>query len=375
MDAAVERAQAKSRWWQLWALVNSTNEPFVNWLSAHAAGNKWWAKALEFMDGACLRSFSQVVFINNSLSGLVILVSLIAYDYVLGLLALLAAFVASLVALIIGFNYGSIRTGLFGYSAVLCGCAMSATDGSIGARIGLTVITAAISTALSVFFGTALAAWRVAPLTLPFNVAAVLMFVALKLQFASGGPPPTDEVLPGDAVWRGSLRGVAQIFLVNNEWVGIAMLLGVALSSRYLSLGLLLGSATGVAIAFAVGGAVRDIDDGLYSFNASLGCAAIWFFYVLTWRSVLLGLLCAAGTVLLRLSLVPPSFTLPFCLAALTFLFFNNSAQQLYSIKLPDLSTPEAHRLAFLRTLAEKKKSSAEGVEMAKSASRAEQQV
>jgi urea transporter len=357
MDAAVERAQSKSRWWLLWAVVNSTNEPFVNWLAGHAAGGKWWAKALEFVDGACLRSFSQVVFINNSLSGLVILLALIAYDYVLGLLALLAAFVASLAALIIGFNYGSIRTGLFGYSAVLCGCAMSATDGSIGARVGLTVITAVISTALSVFFGTALAAWRVAPLTLPFNVAAVLMFVALQLRFAGGGAAvaPADEVLPGDAVWHGSLRGVAQIFLVNNEWVGVAMLLGVALSSRYLSLGLLLGSATGVAIAFAVGGAVRDIDDGLYSFNASLGCAAIWFFYVLTWRSVLLGLLCAAGTVLLRLSLAPPSFTLPFCLAALTFLFFNNSAQQLYSIKLPDLSTPEAHRLAFVRTMEEKK--------------------
>lgn len=355
MDSVVERAQAKSRWWMLWTMVNSTNEPFVNWLASHSK-LKRWAMLLEFLDGSCLRSFSQVVFINNSLSGLVIFVSLVAYDYVLGLLALLAAFTASLAALIIGFNYGSIRTGLFGYSAVLCGCAMSATDGSIGARVGLTVIAAVISTALSVFFGTALAAWRVAPLTLPFNVAAVIMFVSLKLQFAGGdAAPPVDEVLPGDAIWHGSLRGVAQIFLVNNEWVGIAMLLGVALSSRYLSLALLLGSATGVAIAFAVGAAVRDIDNGLFSFNASLGCAAIWFFYVLTWRSVILGVLCAAGTVLLRLSLTPPSFTLPFCLAALTFLFFNNSARQLYSIQLPDLSTPEAHRLAFLRSMAEKK--------------------
>jgi urea transporter len=355
MDSVVERAQAKSRWWMLWTMVNSTNEPFVNWLASHSKAKRW-AMLLEFLDGSCLRSFSQVVFINNSLSGLVIFVSLLAYDYVLGLLALLAAFTASLAALIIGFNYGSIRTGLFGYSAVLCGCAMSATDGSIGARVGLTVIAAVISTALSVFFGTALATWRVAPLTLPFNVSAVIMFVSLKLQFAGGGaPPPVDEVLVGDAVWHGSLRGVAQIFLVNNEWVGIAMLLGVALSSRYLSLALLLGSATGVAIAFAVGAAVRDIDDGLFSFNASLGCAAIWFFYVLTWRSVILGVLCAAGTVLLRLSLAPPSFTLPFCLAALTFLFFNNSARQLYSIQLPDLSTPEAHRLAFIRSMAEKK--------------------
>ncbi len=345
----------RSRVLRVWAFVDSTNEPLVEWLAARSEHSRLWL-AVEFLDGSCLRAFSQVVFANNSLAGLVILASLIAHDYEQGLMSLLGAFVSSLAAVGFGFNWGSVRTGLFGYNAVLCGCGVAATSSSVGARVGLTVVAALISTPLSVYIGAVLSNWRVAPLTFPFNLSAALTFAALKLQFAAGAPPaPPESVLVGDAVWRGSLRGVAQVFFVPSEFVGIAMLVGVALSSRLLSLALLVGSATGVAIGFAVGGDIRAIDDGLFSFNAALGCASIWFFYVLNWRSALLGLSCAAGSVLLRLVVPPPSFTLPFCLSALAFLFLQGSAKELYSINLPDLSTPEAHLVAF-----RKKRSSAE---------------
>jgi urea transporter len=337
----------RSRLLRVWSFVDSTNEPLVEWLAARSEQSRLWL-AVEFLDGSCLRAFSQVVFANNSLAGLVILASLIAHDYEQGLMSLLGAFVSSLAAVGFGFNWGSVRTGLFGYNAVLCGCGVAATSSSVGARVGLTVVAALISTPLSVYIGAVLSNWRVAPLTFPFNLSAALTFAALKLEFAAGAPPaPAESVLVGDAVWRGSLRGVAQVFFVPSEFVGIAMLVGVALSSRLLSLALLVGSATGVAIGFAVGGDIRAIDDGLFSFNAALGCASIWFFYVLNWRSALLGLSCAAGSVLLRLVVPPPSFTLPFCLSALAFLFLQGSAKELYSINLPDLSTPEAHLVAF----------------------------
>lgn len=358
VEAGVDRGSddlsLRSRLRRAWAVVNSTNEPVIDWLAARKSR---WVGVVQFVDGACLRSFSQVVFANNSLSGLVVLASLLAHNYVHGLLSLLAAFVSSLAAVVLGLNWGSTQTGLFGYNAVLLGAAIGNGAHTVGAQIGLTIVGALVCTILSVYIGVVLSTWRVAPLTFPFNLSAALLFAAFRLQFAAA-PPLAEPVLPWDAVWRGSLRGVAQIYFANSEWVGIAMLLGVALSSRLLALALLVGSAVGVGVGFAVGVDVRDIGDGLFSFNASLGCASIWFFYVINWRVVLLGLACAGGTVLLRLVVPAPSFTLPFCLSALAFLFLQGTASGLFSVRLPDLSTPEAHLSAFRR--AQKKASPAE---------------
>lgn len=76
-------------------------------------------------------------------------------------------------------------------------------------------------------------------------------------------------------------------------------------------------------------------------------------FFVLTWRSALAEIACAAagallfaavGTLLAPLGL--PGLTLAFCLATLAFLLIKDDTPRLQPVDLADITTPEEHRRA-----------------------------
>ena len=114
---------------------------------------------------------------------------------------------------------------------------------------------------------------NVAPLTLPFNFSTLILMSATSIGFASS-PPPSPEQLAADTTLsllyfvQATLRGVSQVFLSDNVWVALAMVLGVLVSSRLMALYFLLGSLAGVGVGFALGRSRADIGAGIYGFNA-----------------------------------------------------------------------------------------------------------
>jgi urea transporter len=79
---------------------------------------------LAFLD-SCLRGVGQVVFMNNPLTGLAILVAMFVHEAWLGFAGVLGLAVSTLAAILIGMDRGAIRAGLFGFNGVLVGAGLS----------------------------------------------------------------------------------------------------------------------------------------------------------------------------------------------------------------------------------------------------------
>ena len=89
-------------------------------------------KRTSFMDGkfftfiaASLKGISQVILIENAITGLLILIAITIESYYLGIIALLSAIIGTLVAKFGGADENTINQGLLGYNSVLTGMALA----------------------------------------------------------------------------------------------------------------------------------------------------------------------------------------------------------------------------------------------------------
>ena len=88
-------------------------------------------KRTSLMDGgfltfiaASLKGISQVILIENAITGLLILIAITIESYYLGIIALLSAIIGTLVAKFGGADEHTINQGLLGYNSVLTGMAL-----------------------------------------------------------------------------------------------------------------------------------------------------------------------------------------------------------------------------------------------------------
>src|SRR5688572_19733205 len=79
---------------------------------------------LAFVD-SCLRGVGQVCFMNNPITGLLILVAMCVGELWLGVAGVIGLVVSTLTAIAIGMDRAAIRAGLFGFNGVLVGAGLS----------------------------------------------------------------------------------------------------------------------------------------------------------------------------------------------------------------------------------------------------------
>ena len=89
-------------------------------------------KRTSFMDGkfmtfitASLKGISQVILIENAITGLLILIAITIESYYLGIIALLSAIIGTLIGKFGGADEQTINQGLLGYNSVLTGMALA----------------------------------------------------------------------------------------------------------------------------------------------------------------------------------------------------------------------------------------------------------
>lgn len=269
----------------------------------------------EFVED-CLRGVGQVMFMNNPLTGLLVLVAAWTYDPWLGFGGTVGVVVSTAVAMLMGFDREAIRLGLFGFNGVLCGLALGtflAPPWDAVSTVWIVAVSAGSSVAmagLAALFG---GAWGVPPFTFAFNISA-LLFLVSGLHAARGRLgeviTPTVPALDGAgvnttlresataagstdavAVLNAVLRGIGQLFFVNSILGGVLVLVGIAVCSRIAAVFALLGSTIGMLVGLALGADGTAIYNGLWGFNSFDACLSIaGVFYVLTWRSALLGM-------------------------------------------------------------------------------------
>jgi urea transporter len=331
--------------------------------------------ALDFVD-SCLRGVGQVCFMNNPVTGLLILAGMAVGEVWLAFAGILGLATSTLTAIAIGMDRGAIRAGLFGFNGVLVGAGLSlflAPDWDLLVMVWI-VVGAFFSTILhaalaNVFLG----AWAVPPFTLAFNFIT-LIFLIGALNFANGRV--SGLIVPADAqVTRGEvgtalrsaaetaasnniegvvnaiLRGISQLFFANSILAGILIVVGIAVASRIAAVFALVGSTVGMLTGLALGANGVAIYNGLWGFNSFDAALAVGgVFFILTVRSGLLAVACAVLAALLFGAIASlftpwglPALTLPFVFATLAFVLLKGASDKLEPVEVADITTPEEH--------------------------------
>ncbi|WP_336801909.1 urea transporter [Kaistia sp. MMO-174] len=260
---------------------------------------------LGFVDWS-LRGIGQVVFQNNPLSGLIILLALFFNSWVYGAICILGVVVATATAIVLKADKGLIRDGLFGFNGALVGLALVAftsADFRTGAvpSVAMTVyivFAAAMTTVAFSTIATLLGPHKVAALTSPFVLVGWLfLFAVLKFAAIEAGPlakpvsPDQYDATIAYALptwYMGIGNAIGQIFFQDNWIAGYLIVIGIAVNSRISAGMALIGAAGAALVAVVFGGPEGAIRDGLFGYNAALTAIAVGgFFLVLTWRSFL----------------------------------------------------------------------------------------
>nr|XP_013803988.1 PREDICTED: urea transporter 2-like [Apteryx mantelli mantelli] len=324
---------------------------------------------IQFIDWV-LRGISQVMFVNNPLSGLIIAAGFLVQNPWWTLTGCLGTVVSTLTALILGQDRSAIAAGLHGYNGVLVGLLMAVFSAKGDYHWWLLLPVALVSMTCPIFtsaLGSVFSKWDLPVFTLPFNLA-------LTLYLAASGPHnlffPTTHIQPAtttpNITWTDAevpmlLQsipvGVSQVYGCDNPWTGGIFLVALFISSPLICLHAAIGSAVGMLAALSLATPFSKIYSGLWNYNSSLSCIAIGgMFYAFTWQTHLLAIACALFSAYLGATLANmlaafglPSGTWSFCLSALTFLLITTNNSAIYKLPLSKVTYPEANRAYYLK--------------------------
>ncbi|MBV9455758.1 MAG: urea transporter [Rubrobacter sp.] len=341
--------------------------------------------ALDFVH-YCLRGVGQIVFMNNPVTGLLILVGMWVFSPWLGFAAVLGVVASTASALILGLDRVAVRAGLYGFNGALVGAGLATflEPPWSGRELVYIVVVAAFSTMLMATLGAMLLPrLKVPPLTLPFNFATLaFLLAAFAVAHGDVGPlvgpqsptvvgPEIDTSLRAaeggsavgvvEGVVNAIVRGISQLFLADSVVASLIILAGMFVCSRIATAFAVLGSALGVATGLLLGADGYKVYHGFWGYNSYVSAVAIGgVFFVLTWRSALFAAACAVVTALLFATISTvfspwglPALTLPFCFGTLAFLIMKELTPRFQEVPIEEVTTPEEHRRLLGRGEAE----------------------
>ena len=311
-----------------------------------------------------LRSLGQVIFINNPLSGAVLLLAILLESPWMALLAVVGTTGANLASRGFSLARGLRHQGIHGFNGTLVGCAAAAL-GSIGstASAALWIVLVLLGSAATTLF---VEAWgrrfhrrgSLPPLTLPFCLATWAL-----LALAGGLLPtaPDPAALPGtetlstlQALVLGLPRSFGQVFLCGKLSSGVLVLLATALASPLAAALGLLGALGAMAVALLQGASNTVVAQGLWGYNGVLVAIAIGgIFHAPTRQSLVLAIGGAALSVPVSLVLKEllsglPELTLAFVVTTWALMLAaKRSLPALIPVSLHAVVTPEEHRQRY----------------------------
>lgn len=291
-----------------------------------------------------LRGSGQVMFQNNPLSGALFLAAIVWGSYAAGaprvaIAGLIAVVVATLTAQWLRVDEVPLRSGLYGYNAVLVGLAL-ATFLAPGALMWIYVVLgAAVSVVVMLGTANAVKSWGSA-LTFPFVLTTWLLLLATYgFSGLAGVALPAGNVVtafqPYEAspialieLAQGVLHSISQVFLKGSVVAALLLIAGLAVNSFAAAAFALAGAILAVLTAHLFGAESELITGGLLGFSPVLTAIALGtVFYQPNVRVAAYTALATVFTVIaqaaLNVALTPfavPALTAPFVLVTWIFL-------------------------------------------------------
>ncbi|KMY51530.1 urea transporter [Peribacillus loiseleuriae] len=232
---------------------------------------------------ASLKGISQVILIENVITGLIILLSLTIYSYYLGVIALISSIIGTLIGKLGGADEDSVNQGLFGYNSVLTGIALTLflTGPS---RFVIALVGAAVAAILTAALMHVMKNIAIPILTFPFIVVTwftLLVSYRLEAFQLTTGLVPQDLAnwelnIAGATNWlEGTFTGIGQIFFLDNPYCGALLFIAVFWAGWKFGLFAILGNGVALLTSYGLGGEHSLIFMGLYGYNAILTCIAV----------------------------------------------------------------------------------------------------
>ena len=293
--------------------------------------------------GQLARGVGQVMFQSSTLSGLIMLCGILCGAMSWGgdgraivFLGAVAGLVVSSAIAFLKHERGS-DDGLYGFNGVLVGCAaFTFLDAGAWAWVLLlaaSVLTIPLKNLLDRLLG-------VSSFTFPFVIASWLMLaVGLRTGICT---PYLPEVVPEPnpavvvSVLVGLLKGVSEVFLIDSWLTGLIFLAALYVASPKAALLALVGSASGMVLAFLCACPSEQILGGLWGFSPALTAIAVGSVIPIRGRRTLWIAASLVLTFIVQYTFTPlfayfglPILTFPFCVAACLSAFVSQRVQTL----------------------------------------------
>ena len=237
-------------------------------------------KLAAFID-SILTGWGQIIFSDNSFSGLLLIIAAFLASPRVGLGGLWASFIATCFVFLTGVPKMKVRLGLYVFSPAMTGFIMGLYLFPDGISfyyflyIGLAGLFASI---LSMAIGIVLEKWECPALGLPYNLTAlVFLSAALKLGFIPEGenlvssafaPAPAYDMSfwTGGNLWNSFYAGIGEMVCGGTIVIAVIILVAIAISSRIDLISAIVGVIVSTGTAILLGAPKIPVMIGLYGY-------------------------------------------------------------------------------------------------------------
>lgn len=305
-----------------------------------------------------LRGSGQVMFQQSAYTGILFLLGIFWGAYAAGAPQIAAGAVLGLIASsfagwITGVHIQDGQDGLWGFNGILVGCAFPSFLAPVPLMWVSLICCAMLTTWMRRGFNNVTAACKINSLTFPFVFCTWVFLLASRVLTATPLADPTDPSLvmqiSGELDWTAQafleywLKGISQVFLIDNCITGVIFLVGLAACSVWAAIYAAASSALALIVAIGFGANPASVSQGLFGFSPVLtGIALGTTFYSVNWKSALWAAAGVIATVFIQAGMdafmLPwgiPTLTAPFCIATWLFLL---PLYQLDEQTKPDMS-------------------------------------
>lgn len=245
---------------------------------------------------AILKGVSQVLLIENAISGLIIVAAIMIADISLGMITIAASVIGTWVGLALGQDRNAVHQGLFGYNSVLTAIALFIfLDGM--ERWGIALIGAALAALVTAAVMHVMSPSKLPILTLPYVILTwFLLLASFQLKAFKLN---SSEALPESQVYwvEAFFNGIGQVYLQEGLWTGLLILVAIFWASRRIGVYVVVGAIAALLAAYALGAEVNALNLGLYGYNAVLTIIAVSVVFHTQGNKMLTGIIAAICTV------------------------------------------------------------------------------
>ena len=220
------------------------------------------------------RGIGQVMFQNNALSGLLMLIGIFLNSWQMGISAVSGNIISTLTAHFSGYGRDDIKNGQYGFNGTLVGIATGIFIELSLASLLLMAVASCISTWIVRLFSF--------QRSLPGFTAPFILSVWILLEFCTWIVP--DMLLVSDTVtdttqgidyFQALGFGIGQVMFQGNIWTGLLFLVGVLVNSRAAAFYTVIGVLLPIPLAILLGIDAETLNMGLMGYNGVLCAIAL----------------------------------------------------------------------------------------------------